>query len=298
MVGNVSDGRSSPVTSMWFRILTRLTFKVFRYLSHYRGLSATDNLASLISIAHYSIDNAIYDIKKNGEMRVLEVVARHGVHTVFDVGANVGEWSIEAHRLFPAATIHAFELVPNTYQHLVHNTQALERLRPNDYGLASTPGIITINLSTTSGMSSAHPLKGTNAHDALFQNSMECVVDMGENYLQKKGIDHVDFLKTDTEGMDYSVIMGFGSRIDDIDIIQFEYNSFNIASHHLLYDFYRYLKKYNFTIGKIFPRNVVFFEYSEDMENFHGSNFIAVKNHLTDLIDDLTDRKKRAPIKL
>ena len=141
-------------------------------------------------------------------------------------------------------------------------------------------------------MSSAYPLRGTTAHDALYQRSMECFVETGEYYMQTCGIERVDFLKTDTEGMDLSVIKGFGSRIDDIDVIQFEYNSFNIASHDLLYDFYTYLSSKNFRIGKIFPRNVVFFDYRENMENFHGSNFIAVKNHLGDLIKELSNRNR------
>ena len=129
MVGEGTIDRSASAQPLWYRLVTRLTFKVFRFLSHYRGLSAADKLASLISIAHYSIDNAIYDMSKNGELRVLEVVARHGVKTVFDVGANVGEWTVEAHRLFPDSTIHAFEVVPDTYLQFVENTRELERVR-------------------------------------------------------------------------------------------------------------------------------------------------------------------------
>ena len=39
-----------------------------------------------------------YDFDKNGERRLLEVLSALPVNTVFDVGANVGDWSLAAAR--------------------------------------------------------------------------------------------------------------------------------------------------------------------------------------------------------
>jgi hypothetical protein len=97
----------------------------------------------------------------------------------------------------------------------------------------------------------------------------------------------VDYLKIDVEGMDLRVIKGFGDRIEGVRALQFEYGIFNIASHDLLSDFYRYLNEHGFVVGKIFPKRVVFSGYHFNMENFHGSNYLAVRRDQRELIEDL-----------
>src|SRR5690606_34205235 len=59
-----------------------------------------------------------YDFDRNGERRLLEVLASVPVRTVFDVGANVGDWSLAAAQALPLATIHCFELSPRTFKTL------------------------------------------------------------------------------------------------------------------------------------------------------------------------------------
>ena len=84
--------------------------------------------------------------------------------------------------------------------------------------------------------------------------------------------------------MDLRVIRGFGSSICKVRAIQFEYGIFNISSRDLLYDFYRYLNDFGFIVGKIFPRTVIFSEFAFEMENFHGSNYLAVHRDDVELI--------------
>src|SRR6266545_6095729 len=71
-------------------ISKRLLNLAERYISHYNDFS--------------------YDFEQNGEKHVLEVLARHDITVVFDVGANVGDWSRLASTFFTNATIHSFEL--------------------------------------------------------------------------------------------------------------------------------------------------------------------------------------------
>jgi hypothetical protein len=95
-------------------------------------------------------------------------------------------------------------------------------------------------------------------------------------------------VKVDVEGMDFKVIKGFGDQIKNVRVVQFEYGIFNIASHDLLSDFCRHFKHNGFIVGKIFPNSVNFFEYHFNMENFHGSNYLAVRNEEKDLISNLS----------
>ena len=57
-------------------------------------------------------------------------------------------------------------------------------------------------------------------------SSEECVpalVIRGDTYMKENNIDEIDFLKIDVECMESYVFRGFGQRLSDVKIIQFEY---------------------------------------------------------------------------
>ncbi len=105
--------------------------------------------------------------------------------------------------------------------------------------------------------------------------------------MNEQNIEYVDYVKIDVEGMDLQVIKGFEDLLRKVRVVQFEYGIFNISSHDLLADFCRYLNGNGFIVGKIFPKYVSFFEYDFHMENFHGSNYVAVSANEKELIERL-----------
>jgi len=64
-----------------------------------------------------------------------------------------------------------------------------------------------------------------------------------EDYLVKKVIQHIDFIKIDIEGRELRILKGFGSYFNGefINFIQFEYGGTNIDSKTSLLDFYSLL---------------------------------------------------------
>lgn len=88
--------------------------------------------------------------------------------------------------------------------------------------------------------------------------------------------------------MDLLVLKGFGDRLNDIRVIQFEYGVFNIQSRALLIDFFNLLNIYGFMIGKIYPNYVDFFEYHYSREDFGGNNYLAVKKSEIKIIKQLS----------
>src|SRR5215203_3733570 len=84
--------------------------------------------------------NASYKPARNGERWVLESLRTESIHTVLDVGANVGIWSLMAAELLPQATIYALEVVPNTAATLRVRVGGHDRIRPFSLGLAAEPG--------------------------------------------------------------------------------------------------------------------------------------------------------------
>jgi FkbM family methyltransferase len=221
----------------------------------------------------------------NGEERVMALMAQSGCDCLFDVGANVGEWTLSARRLAPAATVHAFEIVPDTAALLVAATADDPRVHANASGLGSEEGTVEVRYYPTFSEGSGV----TTQLDLPFE-LRSCPVTTGDAYCERHGIEHIDFLKLDVEGAEDSVLRGFAGMFaaGAIDAVQFEYGTPNIESHFLLRDFHAFFGERGFVVGKIYPDHVEFRPYDPLIdEDFRGPNFLAVRRERADLLTNL-----------
>jgi len=223
---------------------------------------------------------------RNGELRVLKIMATNNINCIFDIGANEGDWTVIAASLMPKCTIHAFEIIPKTYKVLLRNTRHLN-IFPNNIGLSNNVGSIDMYLGSDSLMSTSCLIEVMYEHNNFYKRRIKCKTIEAYTYINTNKIKKIDFVKIDVEGMDLKVIKGFGDKIRCVRAFQFEYGIFNIASHDLLADFYKYLNEKGYIIGKIFPNCVTFLDYNFSMENFHGSNFLAIRSDEILLINRL-----------
>ncbi len=68
-----------------------------------------------------------------------------------------------------------------------------------------------------------------------------------ENYIVNNDYRNIDFLKIDTEGYEYEILLGLKNRLKDIKLIMFEHHYDNMIKKNYLYaDIKNLLKKYNF----------------------------------------------------
>jgi len=195
------------------------------------------------------------------------------MHTVLDVGANVGKWALMAEEILPSATIYALEAVPATAVLLRDAVRDHARIRPFSLGLAAHSGTMTVNYdprASTHATVTAYPHR----HNA---QPVQCSVATGDEFLAAEGLDRVDFLKLDVEGAEHLVLQGLESalRARRVRMIQFEYGRANILTRYLLHDFYELFRSYGYTVGKIFPDFVDFRDYDLGDEDFLGPNYLA-----------------------
>ncbi len=270
----------------WDTLVTKGASVLGLGLCRFRGRQLADGLERAVDRFHRRLNNTDFVMHRNGELRVLRTVMQDA-RCVFDVGANVGEWTLEAAALAPECTIHAFEIVPLTYETLRARTASKPKIRVNNLGLSATGEPVTIHLGETSDTATACRLESAPLHQEYYSAQIRCTTCRAEDYMREQGIDEVDFVKIDVEGMDLQVIKGFGERLRHVRALQFEYGIFNIASRDLLHDFYQHLQQRGFLVGKIFPAHVVFSDYHFNMENFHGSNYVAVREDQRELIQAL-----------
>ena len=234
-------------------------------------------------------ENLSYDMQTNGEGYVLRTLSRFEPRILFDVGANVGEWSGLASTLCPDAEIHAFEISGPTFARLTANLGGRPRIRLTNAGLSDSEGSISIRhyadmpaLTTSSDY--PHPFKYT---------EVSARVVTGDSYAGEQRIDHIDMLKIDVEGMEAKVLQGFEKMLSSgaIRLVQFEYGRVSIMNHFLLRDFYTLFEGFGYSVGKIFPNHVDFRAYDLVDEDFIGPNYLACASGETDLLRALENRR-------
>jgi FkbM family methyltransferase len=230
--------------------------------------------------------NRSFAATTNGEERVLRLVTQAGSECLFDVGANVGDWTLMARRLAPSATVHAFEIVPDTAVALTRATAGDPLVHANAFGLARSEGEIEVRYYPTFS-------EGSGVTGVSLELPFEwrtCRVTTGDAYCEEHGIERIGFLKLDVEGAEDSVLHGFEGmfRAGAIDAVQFEYGVPNIDSHFLLRDFHAFFGERGFEVGKIYPDHVDFRAYEPLIdEDFRGPNYLAVRKERTALIATL-----------
>jgi FkbM family methyltransferase len=263
-----------------------------RHLPRQRNSWLISRLDRLCVAFHQAYENHSYDFHDNGERFVLEMLARQpNVSVVFDVGANIGDWAMMAAPMFPGAAIHAFEIIPETYEAMRIRCAELGAVHPHPFGLSDTYGEVSVFYpKELSVVSSCVP----DIARMLLEVETTTVVGKvttGDRFCAEQGIDHIDFLKVDVEGFEPQVVRGFQGMLASgkIGMIQFEYGYANVMTRFLLKDFYELLEPCGMKIGKIFPDHVEFRDYDLRQEDFLGPNYLAVHATMTGLLRDLAN---------
>jgi FkbM family methyltransferase len=225
-----------------------------------------------------------YDWHYNGENWLLNRLARFRPSVAFDVGANVGDWLMLARNALPDSQLHAFEIVESTYAVLHDRFAGNAGVVLNNFGLSDRSGTITMHLFNGTNELTSHV-----AYPHGDYRDVICPVRRGDEYMQDRGIERIDFLKIDVEGAEHLVLHGFGAVLaEQIDVIQFEYGKVNIITHFLLRDFYEFLEARGYVVGKLFPDFVDFRAYALEDEDFSGPNYVAVRKTRSDIVDALS----------
>jgi len=204
--------------------------------------------------------------------------------TVFDVGANVGKYSLMAvPRLlptFPAGQVHAFEPSVATCRQLAQNVKGIDAIHIHRMALSDRPGASTLyQIAEGSGYASLYnrengSLGKYGLKTTIIEEVQLSTIDM---FCLENGIGHIHLLKIDAEGHEFNILRGAQSMLESgaIDSIQFEFSEGCIDSRTFFKDFFDLLRR-QYTISRILRNGLYPLpKYSEDLEIFSTSNFLA-----------------------
>ena len=230
-------------------------------------------------------ENRNHDIYSNGEVTILNKIAKMKPSHIIDGGANVGDYSIIVNHIMPDCKIYAFEPVEATFQQFLTNIKNLQNIIPIKKGLFKENCELEINLFDSNEHSSLYSINGITNN----LGSQKIGLVRGDDFIKENNIVSIDFLKLDVEGAEYDALLGFENAFKDgiIKLVQFEYGFINISTKKLLIDYYTFFEANGYILGKVFPKNVEFRNYNVKHEDFIGPNFIAVKKTETELINIL-----------
>jgi FkbM family methyltransferase len=125
--------------------------------------------------------------------------------TVFDIGANIGWYSMSIARRYPNTKVFAFEPIPSTFESLQRNIDLnqLSNLKANDFGFSNIEG--ELKFYYCEGMSvnaSSANLSGGNDVKEITASVKKLDDFISEHHIM------VDFLKCDVEGAELLVFQG------------------------------------------------------------------------------------------
>jgi len=226
----------------------------------------------------------------NGEFMVQKaVLLAKNVHNenkfvIFDIGANIGEWSNNLLLLSrdlknnSSFNLFLFEPAPDiasTLKNNLLNTNA--NICIEEIAMSNSDGFAEFYIGGLNSESNSFYPEGIADKKTKITVQQNTV----NQYCESKKISHVHLLKCDTEGHDMEVILGTLPMFknENISVLQFEYNHTWVFGKHFLRDVFSAIEFLPYKITKLQADHLlVFEEWHPELERFFEGNYAIVHN--------------------
>jgi FkbM family methyltransferase len=236
---------------------------------------------NMVRLGRFLSNEARLDVpnvmETNGELMVQRVVLQSAKAPaiIFDVGANIGEWTLACLKQDAGSKAQIFPFEPSapTFQRLSDSVKSFATVTPVKRALSNHTGRAFLQI--------AGELAGSNSLEtssAATTGTEPVELITADEFCQTHKIDHIDLLKIDAEGHDMMVIEGARGLLSRraIGVVQFEYNWRWVEPHKTLLDAFKFFAPLGYRIGKITPKGIEFYSsWHHELEMFREANYIA-----------------------
>ena len=255
------------------KVIFNFTQKFVSFLAKHKFIE--NHLSVLARQYLYEIRGFSYEFQLNGELELINKVADKWSELIFfDVGANVGDYSIEMLKANDKTVLHLFELNSDLHDGLKQRFQNVNAVI-NNFGLSNKKELVTYSkFPEMSSVNSIFPISFSH----LSREHGSGHVDLGDDYCIRAEISRVNFMKIDVEGWERYVLLGFQKMLESkqIDALTWEYGYSSADSNWVTRDFYAFLSNYGYECGVVRKKGIDFSPFNYELNDFtSGPNYFA-----------------------
>lgn len=225
-------------------------------------------------------------VRKESQYTALQRFIRDGA-VVFDVGANIGWWTLAIHEARPDLCLHLFEPAPLSFATLVKTARRyFPHAKLNNLALGNSAARLKFfyykHAPTLSGFFRRRGEEARGALDVPDILQVECST--LDKYCEDNNIHHIDVLKIDVEGSEFAVLKGAGKLLTSgaVDLLQFEYGGTFADSGSTLRSVYDFLNYRGYMLYFCDDSGQIpIHHWNDALENYNFANFLAIHNRLT-----------------
>ena len=200
------------------------------------------------------------------QKKIIEFLKKNNlseINLIFDVGAHKGESINLFLKNMKVKNIVSFEASPLNFKFLENNKKNLENKFPDtkiiieNLALSSDGRVVTFKQFNESSSST---INNINQESRYFKRkfnllniqnkkkiyeSFKLKTETLDNYMYQNNFNRISFLKIDTEGYEYEILIGLKKKIKSIDTIMFEHHYDNMIIKEYTFSDINYLLKKN-----------------------------------------------------
>lgn len=220
----------------------------------------------------------------NGEYWLIEKLlstSSSSAVILMDIGANKGDWSAQALKILDClgkcGEIYAFEPTQSTYEFLIKRFQNNANVILKKIALSNYSGeaefFVVGALAGTNSL-----LKGSLEGKALNVEQVQTL--RFDDFLASTRLLSVDFVKSDTEGYDMSVLISAQQSLKEgrVEVWQFEYNYRWISNHYSLKDVFNFIEDMPYLLGKLYGNGIEIYEkWHPELDRFFEGNYVLIR---------------------
>lgn len=171
---------------------------------------------------------------------------------ILEAGAHVGNDTAEMARLWPDATIHAFEPVPHLFSKLTQNTSRYPNVYRYQVALSDTSGFQTLHVSQGASDEASSLLQPKEHVHILptvtFNKNIQVKTITLDTWAKQNKISHIDFMWLDMQGMEYNVLKKSRTIFPKVRLL---YTEVNLKENYTGVTLYKKFKKWLIARGMI-----------------------------------------------